>query len=131
MLLCSFKNKKSENKIIKLENYISKETNSVKENLTNKGINVITLGTGKYIINQYPLKGISVVKGDKVFLLTNKEDFVMPNLTGYSITEVKTLCTLLGINLTYEGYGYVNSQSIAENTPVTKDLSLHVTLSHK
>ena len=33
--------------------------------------------------------------------------------------------------LTYEGYGYVNSQSIAENTPVTKDLSLHVTLSHK
>ena len=55
----------------------------------------------------------------------------MPNLTGYSITEVKTLCTLLGINLTYEGYGYVNSQSIAENTPVIKDLSLHVTLSHK
>lgn len=121
----------SDGKIIKLENYISKETNSVKENLTNKGVNVITLGTGKYIINQYPLKGISVVKGDKVFLLTNKEDFVMPNLTGYSITEVKTLCTLLGINLTYEGYGYVNSQSIAENTPVTKDLSLHVTLSHR
>ena len=121
----------SDGKIIKLENYISKETNSVKENLTNKGVNVITLGTGKYIINQYPLKGISVVKGDKVFLLTNKEDFVMPNLTGYSITEVKTLCTLLGINLTYEGYGYVNSQSIAENTSVTKDLSLHVTLSHR
>lgn len=121
----------NENKIIKIENYISKEINVVKDTLTNEGINVIVLGTGKYIINQYPLKNISIVKGDKIFLLTNKQDFVMPNLTGYSLSEVKTLCNLIGINFTYEGSGYVNSQSIVENTQVTSDLTLHVTLSHK
>ena len=40
----------------------------------------------------------------------------MENLTGWSISEVKTYCDILGLKLEYTGYGYVKSQSIESGT---------------
>lgn len=123
--------KDSEKEIINLENYMSKKVSDAVNNLTSKGVNVITLGSGKYVINQYPLKGISVVKNDKVFILTNKKDYVIPDMSGWSINDVRTYANLAGITLTYEGYGYVESQSIEANTSFSDGATLHVTLKQK
>lgn len=103
-------------KIIKLDNYISKNLDITLEELKNKKINIITIGNGKYIINQYPLKNKTLLSGEKLFLLTNDKEIKMENLKGWSLSEVKTYCNLIGLNLEYSGYGYVINQSIEENT---------------
>ena len=96
--------------------------------LENKKIKPIVLGSGKYIINQYPLKKQTVLSGSKVFLVTSSTDFTMPDLTGWSISEVKTLCSLLGIKVSTNGYGYVNSQSIEVGTAIDQSMMLSVEL---
>ena len=99
-------------KIIKLDNYISTNLETTLEELKSKKINIITIGNGKYIINQYPLKNKTLLSGEKLFILTNATEYKMENLTGWSIGEVKTYCDILGLKLEYSGYGYVKSQSI-------------------
>lgn len=102
-------------KIITLDNYISKYLDTTLEELKNKKIDVIILGTGKYIINQYPLKNKTLLSGEKLFLLANDKEIKMENLKGWSLSEVKTYCNLIGLKLEYNGYGYVINQSIEEN----------------
>lgn len=102
-------------KIIALDNYISKYLDTTLEELKNKKIDVIILGNGKYIINQYPLKNKTLLSGEKLFLLTNDKEIKMKNLKGWSLSEVKTYCNLIGLKLEYNGYGYVINQSIEEN----------------
>lgn len=102
-------------KIVTLDNYISKYLDTTLEELKNKKIDVIILGNGKYIINQYPLKNKTLLSGEKLFLLTNDKEIKMENLKGWSLSEVKTYCNLIGLKLEYNGYGYVINQSIEEN----------------
>ena len=102
-------------KIITLDNYISKYLDTTLEELKNKKIDVIILGNGKYIINQYPLKNKTLLSGENLFLLTNDKEIKMENLKGWSLSEVKTYCNLIGLKLEYNGYGYVINQSIEEN----------------
>ena len=117
-------------KIVKLENYISAEVSSSTDKLKGQNLNVYTLGTGKYIINQYPLRNAEVLEGNKIFLVSNSSDYVMEDINGWSLNEVMTYANLLGVELKTEGYGYVNSQSIAPGTPITDDMVLTVTLSN-
>ena len=102
-------------KIITLDNYISKYLDTTLEELKNKKIDVIILGNGKYIINQYPLKNKTLLSGEKLFLLSYDKELKMENLKGWSLSEVKTYCNLIGLKLEYNGYGYVINQSIEEN----------------
>jgi len=119
----------TEEKIISLENYISADVITTVENLKNKKLNVITLGNGKYVINQYPLKGTKVFEDSKVFLVTNDNNYTMEDITGWSLNEVMTYTNLLGITLITDGYGYVTNQSIEVGTSITEGMSLTVTLS--
>ncbi len=118
-----------DSKVITLNNYISEEVSTTKDALAGDGIKVYTLGTGKYIINQYPLKNEKVLEGSKVFLVSNNHDYVMEDLTGWSLNEVKTYANILGIKVSPSGYGYVTTQNISPGTQVTDDLVLEVNLS--
>ena len=117
------------NLTFKLDNYISNDVTTTKEELKNKKLQVYVLGSGKYITNQYPLKDMKVLEGSKVFLTTNSDDYKLEDLTNWSLNEVKTYANLLGINLEVEGSGKVISQSIAKNTLVNKNTTLKVVLS--
>lgn len=120
-----------ENSILKLKNYKSKKVVDVQNDLTSKGLNVYVLGSGEFIIDQFPSKDTKVVKGSKVFLITNKNDYIMPDVLNWSLSEVKTYASLAKINLVYEGYGYVNSQNITTGTALNQGVSLAVSLTEK
>ena len=115
-------------KIITLDNFISTETITTEDKLKKQGITVIKLGNGKYIINQYPEKGTKVLVGNKLFLLTNDSEYKMPNVIGWSSSEVITLCKLLDIEYTITGNGIVTKTSIAPDTLITKDTKIEITL---
>lgn len=116
------------NKIITLSNYISKETALTTDLLEKKGLKVVVLGDGKYITNQYPLQNSKVTYKNKVFLLTNSENFVMPNVIGWSGNEISTFCKLVGLKYKINGYGKVSSVNIEEKTPISKEMELEINL---
>ena len=118
-------------KLIEIGNYISTNLNTTMANLEDKKLNVIVIGNGNYVINQYPLKKTTMLAGGKLFLLTNGNEIVMPDITGWSLNDVKTYTSLVGINLEYSGYGYVTTQSIAKDTLIDKGMTLNITLDTK
>ena len=115
-------------KIVTLDNYISSDLESVVEKLKLQKLNVIVLGTGKYIINQYPVKGTKVVAGSKIFLISNNNDYVMPDITGWSTTEVTTLFKLLKVKYSLDGTGKVVKYSIPAGSEINSDTYVEVTL---
>lgn len=115
-------------KILTMDNFLSTESITAEEKLKAQNLNVIKLGNGKYVINQYPEKGKTILAGNTIFLVTNDTTFTMPNIVGWNSTYVVTLCKLLNIRYNITGYGVVTSQSIAEGTVLTDDLKLEVTL---
>ena len=116
------------NKIITLDNYINYDISVVEDKLKNTKLNVVKLGNGKYVIKQYPEKGKVLLAGNKLFLVTSNSDYVMPDITGWSMSEVITLCKIVNIKYSFVGNGVVSLYSIPAGTPITSGMSLEVTL---
>ena len=86
---------------------------------------------GNRIIAQYPLENVTMNSGNKIFLLTNSEEFKMLDITNWSRGEVETYAKLLGLNVIFDGYGYVKSFNIEVDSVINKDSILEVTLESK
>lgn len=118
-----------ESKIVKVDNFINKTIDEATANLESLGLEVVKMGDGKRVIDQYPSKGTSSIKGSKVFLLTNSVDVLMPSMTGWTTNEVGSYCNLLGTKYNISGYGRVISQSIKEGTKLDSASIIDFTLS--
>lgn len=130
--LTESKNDTDFSKIIKVDNYISKNLGDTLSRLSESNIKVVGLGDGDYIINQYPSKNSTLLAGNKLFLLTNSNNFKMENIIGWSLSDVKTYCELIGLKLDIQGYGYVVSQSINAGEVIDlNNMMLSVTLENK
>lgn len=116
---------------ISLESYINKNTTEIKDKLTSAGINVVLLGNGDRIINQYPSKGITLISGDRVILMTNDSNVKMPNIMGWARQDAIGLFKLIGMEYSIEGYGFVTSFSIKQGEAINKESSINVTLGSK
>ena len=110
-----------------IKNYINEETETVKEELQSMNITPIILGSGDVITDQYPIN-TTISSSEKVFLITNQTDYVLPDLTGYSRSDLETLFTFLNISYTIKGNGYLKSQSIKSGTKITPDMHIEVVL---
>lgn len=115
-------------KIITMDNFISTETELTEEKLKKLGLTIIKLGSGKYVINQYPEQGSIVLTGNKVFILTNDSEYKMPDIKGWSSSDAITLCKLLNIQYTLTGNGVVKETSIEPDTVITPDTKIEITL---
>ncbi len=113
----------------KLGNYLNKNKDSVIEELKTNNINTVVIGKGNTIIDYYPKE--KVVTNDKVILITNDTNKIMPNVKNWSKREVKYLLDYYNIKYKLNGEGYVVNQSIAEGTPLTEDLEIEITLQNK
>lgn len=110
-----------------IKNYINQKADVIKTDFEQKGVELVILGNGDKIIDQYPKQNSQVIFGDNVFVLTNDTELKMPNLKNYSKKEVEIIASLLKLKVTFEGNGYVISQSINKDTVLT-DQELIVTL---
>lgn len=114
-----------------LSSYIGLPTSNVKETLENYKLNVIQIGDGDKIINQYPSVGNSVLENDKIILFTNDKEYKMPNIKGWSRSDVANLCTLLDIKLETEGFGYVKESNIEEDSTIHSEDTIKVIFESK
>ncbi len=99
-----------------IPSYISSSTGDVKKELEEKGINVIIVGDGDRIINQYPDRETTILTKDKVYLVTNSKKITMPDMTNWSLTDVARFANFAGVEYEYTGHGYVKKQNIAKGT---------------
>lgn len=95
-----------------IENYLNLNIVDVEKQLETKELDVVILGDGDRIIDQYPKANTTVLSGDKIFLLTNSNKITMPDLNGYSRIEAITLLDMLNLSYEIDGYGFVVEQSI-------------------
>ena len=115
---------------LKLDSYINKKVTDVQNILNSYNIKPTIIGSGDKIISQYPNKGETVLSYDRVFLITNQGENIMPNIIGYSRSDVIYLMKTLGYKYELEGYGYVTAQSIKEGE-IVGDNTIKITLNEK
>lgn len=115
----------------KLDNYLNKNISEVKSDLEQKFSEVIVIGNGDKIINQYPKKEEIVSVTEKVYLVTNGTEITIPNLVNWSKRELDTFATLANIEYESEGTGYLYEQSIEKGSIIKEDDVLKVKLKSK
>lgn len=116
----------------KVESFENKKLDDVKQVLnTNNITNQIIIGSGNKVVNQYPIKGITITNKDKIFLVTNDNNITVPNVVGYSSKDAESLLNLLNIKVKLTGTGYVTSQSISEGTTITDGMEMELILNPK
>ncbi len=119
-----------DNKNQTIKNYLNQDIETVKNDLQQYNITPLIIGDGSLVTDQYP-KNAKLTSDSKVFLITNSENYLMPNLIGYSRSDIEVLFSYLKIPYNIKGNGYVTSQSIPEGTKLTKDLKVEFTLESK
>ena len=115
----------------KMPSFINKNIEKVKTTLSNNGMNYKVIGNGNKVIKQYPYKNETLTSKDNIYLITNDNSYTIPNVVGLSSKEAKALLRLLNVNVKLEGSGYVVSQSIPENTPITEGMEITLSLNKK
>lgn len=112
---------KDESKIITIGNYTNKTIISSIPKIENLGARVIIIGDGSVVTSQYPKKQTKTSQSSIVFLKTNGNTITMPDITGWSSTEVIDFCKLSGLKYDLNGYGYVGTSSIPAGTILDLD----------
>ena len=97
------------------------------EKLQDTGSEIVVLGEGNTIIDQYPRAESTVMTGQRVFLLTDTSSFIMPDMTGWTRKDVTALWAVTGFGFQLQGEGTVTKQSVPAGTIVNKGTSIKVT----
>lgn len=115
-------------KIVEMNHYISKSLSVVTEDLEKFKLKPIVIGDGKYVVDQYPIIGETVLEQSKVFLLTNDTTYKMPDVKGWSTNEIIRFCNLIGLSYHMNGYGRVASTSVLVGSVIDMNEILEINL---
>lgn len=115
-----------EHDVVEIGNYTNRKVDELIQEL-NDTIDVKIVGDGTEIIEHYP-KDDTLLPYDTLFIKT-EGDLKMPDFKGLSKREALMLGDFMGITVTVNGEGYVNSQSQKVGTAVNEDTVAEVTLS--
>jgi penicillin-binding protein 2B len=123
--------KEETSKVIKIASYISKNSEEAKVSLEALGITPIIIGDGIKVINQFPKKNTEMIAGDKLYLLTNGTNYVLPNIIGWTTNEIKNYCNFANLKCEYDGYGYVYETSLLPGSIIDLKSTLTFKLNNK
>ena len=114
-----------------LDDYRGELTEDVKKLLKNKELNPILIGNGKYIIDQYPEKDITVLDNDNIILVTNGDEIKIPDFNGWTKKDIEAFAYKAGIEVEFEGYGYSYNQNLDVDHILEKKEKLMIKLKDK
>ncbi len=101
-----------ESKIVNVASYVNRSVDDVVKELESFGLSPIVIGDGEYIVNQYPRKDSYVLRDSKVFLVSNGNKYIMPNVVGWSHNEICSFAKLINLSYNINGYGSVSRVSV-------------------
>ena len=103
---------KDDSKVVKIGKYLNKSTISSVSNLNSMKVTPVVIGDGNIVVRQYPSPYVKTSVSSKVFLVTNGLNYTMPDIRGWSASEVSNLFELIGVDYKFNGYGYVVSTNV-------------------
>ncbi|MBP3915463.1 PASTA domain-containing penicillin-binding protein [Clostridium sp.] len=107
------------------------------EILSQHGIKIKIEGNGNIVNELSPLPGSTVKSGTTIIGYTDSsknsqhKEICVPDLIGLTISEATEILNSLELNVSLEGYGVVQSQSIEKNSTVKKGTEILLTLAPK
>ena len=111
-----------------LDSFINTDVDETKESLTKNGFEVVVIGDGSKVIDQYPKKGMTINEKDKIFFLTNGNNKTYPDMTNWSRSDVTSFANLIGLSVSFDGYGYVKNPTIEKGETINLNQTLKLTL---
>lgn len=114
----------SKNQIVTVDNYINKNTKEVKSPCLNQ----IILGNGTKIIDQFPKANTKVICNSKLFLKTNSDKYLMPDVSNFNVSEIITLANMFNLKYNVVGYGGDVKVSIKTGEDILKKGKLTINL---
>ena len=113
---------------VMVEDYRNFDTDQAAASAQKIGLEPIVVGTGSKVVKQSIPTGSKVLAGERLILLTDSADHVLPDLTGWSKADVVSLASLLDLDVEFKGDGFVTAQSIEAYQPVQKSDRITITL---
>ncbi len=98
------------------------------EKIEQANLTPVVIGSGTQTFAQSPKAASIVSASSKVFIQTSKE-YELPDFIGWTKDEVVQFAMLTGLEVDYEGEGYIIDQSVAAGEMVTDSLKVTLTLS--
>lgn len=119
------------NGVYEVDGLMNTNLEKITKNLKSNSFDVIIIGNGKNIIDQYPKKGTKINKGEKIFLLTDGTEKKVPDMTGWSRNDVSIFSNLSNIPILYDGYGYVKECNLKVGEIIKPNTTLKIKLETK
>ena len=101
-----------------MPNLLSENYDNALQILDEYDVNVIRIGDGDKIVEQYPKAQDDVYSNQRVFLLTNSNNISLPNFEGWTRKDIIAYWNLTNLPITMDGYGVAYEQSVLPNTIV-------------
>ncbi len=116
-----------------MESYVNSFSIDELRDLASENENIVILGDGTKVINQFPSQGTQINGDDKIYLMTNSSNIIIPDFSDFSLKDVKTFCSFMELECIINGTGYVTNQNILANTFINlnETISLEFSLSTK
>lgn len=108
--------------VIEMKDYKGESTEQALNELTKLGLVVTTIGEGDEVVRQSPPQGTPLISGERVILLTNDENPLIPDLSNWSSRSVYSLGEITGIRVDVTGTGFVHEQKPSPGSEM-KDLN--------
>jgi len=112
-----------------VDSFANQSVNFVRSKLEAKQMNVEVIGSGTSVISQFPEPSSTISVGNRIFIKTNSDQIVIPNMVGWSRKDVSIYGNLSGLHIETLGQtGLVTEQSIPEGTVLNTGETFSVTL---
>lgn len=103
---------------VSVDNVVGRSSESAAGSLAAKGLVVTTIGNGAKIIRQSSDEGEILLSGQRIILLTGSGQ-KLPDLKGWTKSDIFKLRDLLGIDVKCRGTGFVTGQSVSPGTAIS------------
>lgn len=117
---------KDKTKYITLKNYLNKDINEAKNNISSLGLNPIVIGDGNIVTYQYPQKNKNIIINSKVFLQTNSDKKIMIDISNWTKTEVVSLLNFMKVDYEINGTGKVVGFNIPVGSEINEKLIINM-----
>ena len=111
-----------------MPNLLSSLFEDSKKQLEQMNVNIVKIGDGDKIIDQYPKSNESVYTYQRVFLLTDGYNTYLPDFTNWTRKDIVNYWTISKLPITIDGYGIVYEQNISANSLVDSNSEIIVKL---